>query len=170
MSQSYPPNPFGAPSDLPPNPYNSPQFFEQPQSGSSLIQAVKSKLWLPAIGLCVVGVLGMVSSVAIAFLMAALNAAQVKPDPNDPLGGPLSFLMSPDGFFIHIISFFINVTIIVGAVQMMQVKVRPICFVATILAMINCATPTCLLALPIGIWSFIILCQSDVARAFEENY
>lgn len=170
MSQFEKPRPFETPPELPHNPYYSPPLLEQPLAGPTLIQAAKNKLFLPACGLCFVGVLGMGTSVLIGFLVGVLNAAQVKPNPNDPLAGIFNFVTSPDGFFIHFISFFINVTVIVGAVQMMQVKIRPICFIATVLAMVNCATPTCLLALPIGIWSLIILSQSDVARAFEENY
>lgn len=170
MSQYDPLKPFGGPPDLPHNPYYSPQLSDQPLVGPSLIQSVKNKLFLPACGLCFVGVMGMGASVLIGFLVGVLNAAQVKPNPDDPLAGIFSFVTSPDGFFIHFISFFINVTVVVGGVQMMQVKIRPICYIATILAMINCATPTCLLALPFGVWSLIVLSQSDVARAFEENY
>lgn len=174
MSQGYQPSPFGDspdPGHSPHqyNPYSAPSFFEPPKQGPALIESVKWKVRPPAIFLCVVGALGMVTSIVSIVVAIALHDPLEGADPKQPMG-PFQDFTSPDVAAIQVLFIFVNLTIIVGAVQMMRIKIRAMGFVAAILAIVNVGTLCCVLGLPAAIWSIVILCQSDVAKAFEENY
>ena len=174
MSQGYPPNPFGDSPDprLGPhnyNPYSSPSFSEPPKQGPTLIESVKWKVRPPAIFLCVVGGLGMLMSIVAIILAIALHDPMAAADPNNPM----EFLQNPfgpDAAALHMIFIFVNLTIIIGAVQMMRIKIRAMGFIAAVLAILNFGNLCCVLGIPAAIWSIVILLQKDVTRAFEENY
>lgn len=170
MSHPISPDPYGEIGGSGSNPYSSPQLVETRNEGLSPLKQAKAKLRAPAILLAAVGALGMVGSIFVGVLVGVLGAAQIKPDPDSPIAGLLGIVLNPDAFIVHFISFFMNFTIIVAAFQMMQVKIRPICFIASIMALVNCATPSCVLGIPVGAWCLIVLSQPDVAKAFEENY
>jgi hypothetical protein len=169
MSQGYPPNPFGEPTGASPNPYSSPQFYQARLQGPPLIESVKWRVRPPAIFLCVCGGLGMLVSMVSAILAVALHDPRAAIDPNNSMADLQEFT-GPDAAAIQILFVFVNLTIIVGASQMLRIKIRPMGFVAAILAMINCGNGCCLIGLPAAIWAIVILCQSDVVRAFDENY
>lgn len=60
--------------------------------------------------------------------------------------------------------------VIYGGLQMMKLKSWPIALIASILVMIPCFTSVCcLLGIPAGIWSIIVLSQADVKGAFQAN-
>lgn len=160
-------NPFGNQQGLPVNPYSSPQYLEPPLAGLPLIEAVKRKVQAPAIFLVICGILGMLAPVGSVVLVVALSAANANQNA-DPEG--LELIAGQASLIVHYICFFVGLTVIVGAVQMMRVKIRAMGFVAAVLAMLNCSGGCCLIGIPAGIWALVILCQSDVARAFDENY
>lgn len=170
MSSNYPANPFGNQPDSQLNPYSSPQLpGGRMYHGKEIIQAIKGKLLPPAIFLCVVGILGLG--------MSALNvvlAFVVTPPPLPPTATEFERSLQqgqfgPRAAAIQSIFILVNLVIIACAIQMMRVKVRPMGFIGAILAMINCGTFCCVLGLPAGIWSLIILCQPDVTKAYEVN-
>jgi len=57
--------------------------------------------------------------------------------------------------------------IIYGATQMMKLQSRTIAIVASVLVMIPCFTSCCcLIGIPVGIWSLVVLMKPDVKAAF----
>ena len=56
--------------------------------------------------------------------------------------------------------------IIYGALQMMKLKSHGLAMASSILAMIPCIS-CCLIGLPIGIWSVIVLSKPEVKSAFS---
>ena len=60
----------------------------------------------------------------------------------------------------------IGSAIIVGILKMMKLQSYGFAMTATILAMIPCLSPCCLLGLPFGIWGIVILCKPEVKEAF----
>jgi hypothetical protein len=170
MSQGKPTNSFDDPRTPHLNPYSSPQIYGEPTPSPTLMEVVKARVRAPAICLIAYGMFSMVASVITALTLVVLQGARLQLAPEHPLAAVLKLVLSPDTFFIHFISFFANLTIVVGAVQMLYVKIRPMCFVAACVALLNFANPCCLIGIPIGMWSLVILLQSDVAKAFEENY
>lgn len=154
------------------NPFQSPQLIEPTLRGAPLIEAVKGKVRPPAYSLCAVATLGMFSSLLVVVLgvLSVFLGWNVPNEGNDGVLKALAEICGPDTVGIQLLLFFVYLTVLVGAYQMSIVKLRPMAFVASILAMVNCGNLCCILGLPIGIWAFVVLCQSDVARAFEENY
>jgi hypothetical protein len=57
--------------------------------------------------------------------------------------------------------------VIYAGMQMMKLRSRTLAFVASILVMIPCFTSCCcLIGIPIGIWSLVVLNKQDVKAAF----
>ena len=52
-------------------------------------------------------------------------------------------------------------------VKMMKLEHRGLAYAASILAMIPCISPCCILGLPFGIWSLVVLADNDVKSAFR---
>ena len=52
---------------------------------------------------------------------------------------------------------------------MMLQKMRGVGIAASVVAMLNFGNCCCLLGIPIGIWSLIILLQPDVTAAFDQS-
>ncbi len=152
-------NPYGAP-----NPYSSPNFAGPPGGG----QPLGAKLMAPAIGLLITGVLGLI--LTIVSIVMALGP----PPPIDPNAPP--FLQEfqkgangPQAAVIQCLFLLVNFFIIFGAVQMMRQKMRGVGIAASVVAMVNVGNCCCLIGIPIGIWSVVILMQEDVKAAFNAN-
>lgn len=60
----------------------------------------------------------------------------------------------------------INLLIIFGAAQMMRMRTWGLAVAVSVLSMLNCGTFCCVLGLPFGIWSIIVLMSPDVKLAF----
>lgn len=58
--------------------------------------------------------------------------------------------------------------VIFGATRMKQLKNYPLAIAASILAMLPCSA-CCILGLPIGIWSLVVLCNRDIRDAFRQS-
>lgn len=142
-----------------------------PQPGAPMQdprQAVRGKVAAPAIFLLIVGILGLLASL-YSFYVAAIAGPQPI-DPNLPEWlqeiqkrqneqGPLTI-------GIQVLFVLLNVCIIIGALQMKGFKSWGWGMTATILAMINIGSCCCLLGLPAGIWSLVVLLSQDVKQAF----
>ena len=156
------PNPFGQT-----NPYASPMFGAAPNQ--NLIQAVKGKVMPPAIFLLIVGVIGL--GFSIFNFVYALVAGPPVIDPNVPefLRNMQQSAVGPVAVVMQITFVLVNVVIILGAVQMLRFKTRPLAITASILAMVNLGTCCCIIGLPAGIWSLVILLSKDVIAAFQSS-
>ncbi len=168
MSSNYPPSPYGDQQGSHLNPYSSPQNAGGQFNNPNLVQAVKGKVIPPAIFLCVAGSLGLL------FSIISIGISLMPPAPIDPAAPAWisDFQKSANGpvaTIVNVLFCFLNIAIIVGAVQMMRLKIRPMGIVGAILAMINFGNCCCVIGIPAGIWSLIILLQPDVAKAYEAN-
>jgi prolipoprotein diacylglyceryltransferase len=67
------------------------------------------------------------------------------------------------GSFIGIL---IGAFIIFASLKMKDLKMWSLCIAASILAMIPCVSPCCILGLPFGIWSLVVLTKPEVKAAF----
>jgi len=130
-------------------------------------ESVKGKVLAPAIFLTVVGSLGILFS--IFNVVVALISEPPPIDPNAPefvrqmqknAHGPIAAVIQ--GLFVVV-----NAVIIFGSVQMMRFQMWPLALTSSILAMINIGTCCCIIGLPAGIWSLVILFQGDVKQAFN---
>ncbi len=57
--------------------------------------------------------------------------------------------------------------IIFGALKMKSLENYTLSMVASILAMVPCISPCCLIGLPIGIWALVVLNRPEVKGAFR---
>jgi hypothetical protein len=55
----------------------------------------------------------------------------------------------------------------VAGIQMIRLKMYPVCIAGSVLAMLNCCNPCCVFSLPLGLWSLIVLVRTDVRAAFQ---
>ncbi|GAH16118.1 unnamed protein product, partial [marine sediment metagenome] len=66
-----------------------------------------------------------------------------------------------------IIDIFIAALIIYAALKMKDLKHWGLAVAASILAMIPCISPCCIIGLPIGIWCLVVLMKPAVKEAFD---
>jgi hypothetical protein len=122
----------------------------------------------PAICLLVVGALGLMGSIFNVVVALVMEAPAV--DPNAPpfVQGFQQGSYSVFAIIVHSGFVLLNLLIIFGGIQMLRLKNRTLGIAASVLAMMNFGTCCCLLGLPVGIWSLVILLREDVSRAFAD--
>jgi ABC-type proline/glycine betaine transport system permease subunit len=57
--------------------------------------------------------------------------------------------------------------IIFAALKMKELRQWELSLAASIVAMIPCISPCCILGLPIGIWALVVLLRPEVKEAFH---
>jgi hypothetical protein len=89
-------------------------------------------------------------------------------DPNAPefIQGMQAGATGPVVAVVQGIFCLVNLFLIGGGVQMARIRTWGIALAASILAMINFGTCCCIVGLPVGIWSVVILLQPEVKAAF----
>jgi len=70
------------------------------------------------------------------------------------------------GIITSLIGIAVGAFIIYAMLQMRALKSHGMVMAATILAMIPCISPCCILGLPFGIWSLVVLLKPEVKAAF----
>jgi hypothetical protein len=126
---------------------------------------VKALLLPPAICLLITGILGLL--IDLFQVVMAIAAPQFFKQPE--LFGPpppqeMAVVMNiGSGVIFGVIS----IVIILAAVQMMMRRAYVLSMIGSVLAIINIGNCCCVLGLPFGIWSLIVLCQPGVRDAFE---
>ncbi len=120
----------------------------------------------PAIGLLVAAILGLVLSVlGLLFSLLGVSLSSL----NTPMpAGLQAFQVSAGiaGVALRLVGMLFCVFILYGGMKMKKLENHGLCVGASILAMIPCLSPCCLLGLPFGIWALIVLNQSEVKEHF----
>jgi hypothetical protein len=161
MSSGFQPSPFG-----PTNPYASPT--SPPGFGpGNLREAVKNKVIPPAIFLIVVGVLGVAVTAFNAVSALVYEPQELPPDTPQILKDMQAGTVGATAAVVQSFFVLVNLVVIVGGASMLTFKSRTMAIVSSIVAMVNCGAFCCVLGLPAGIWSLIILMNPEVKRAFE---
>jgi Flp pilus assembly protein protease CpaA len=57
--------------------------------------------------------------------------------------------------------------IIYASLKMKELEQWEICVAASILAMIPCISPCCIIGLPVGIWSLVVLLKPEIKSTFH---
>jgi len=120
----------------------------------------------PAIGLLITGIIGGIFSLASFFSIS--------------IGTGLSTLWwegFPDryedlwegafGIAGSLVAVGVAVFIIYAALKMRELSQWGLALAASVLAMIPCISPCCLIGLPVGIWSLIVLTKPEIKAAFH---
>lgn len=167
MSSGNPdPNPFADPRfSSPGNPYQAPAFGMS--SRQQLVALVSTKVRAPGIALIAVSLLGLAASVFNTFYAVAVQPPQLDPNAPEIVKAMQQGSVGPVAATVQGLMILLNLVILGGGIQIVRFQTRIYGIVASILSMLNIGTFRCLLGLPVGIWSLVILLQGDVARAFD---
>ena len=147
------------------------QFGNQPSppySGGGSGFNASGKVSGPAIGLMITAGVGIACQLLgivmrlVGFSLASMMGAEAGGGHDMPwfATGALSAILG--GF-----SILIGLIILFGAVQMKSLSNYGLAMTVSILAMIPCISPCCLLGIPIGIWALVVLLDSNVKAAFR---
>src|ERR1035438_244826 len=118
----------------------------------------------PAIGLIVVAVLGALLQIVSIIKNLVVGSAI---SGNVQLPALVKMLSGPVGVVLGIIGILVSVVILLGAMKMKKLESYGLAMAASIIAMIPCFSPCCLLGLPIGIWAVVVLSKPEVKSAFH---
>jgi hypothetical protein len=126
----------------------------------------RSRLSGPATGLLVTGIIGGIIEL-ICFITGLLGTsltAFMEEDVPEKLEGIFegSFWTASSLVGILIAAFLIYVS-----TRMREPSQYGLCIVASILAMIPCVSPCCIIGLPIGIWCLVVLTKPEIKAAFQ---
>jgi len=120
----------------------------------------------PSVGLIITGVIGALLSLfvlialGIGMSMSSLFAGRDFGWYEDLYSG--AFVMGSS--FLGLL---VSIFIIYAALKMKDLKQWNLAVVASVLAMIPCIGPCCIIGLPVGIWSLVVIMRPDVKTAFK---
>jgi hypothetical protein len=157
----YPP----PPPSPPPPPYTPPPIGGggMGMGGSNAAQQVQG----PAMGLMITGVIGII----FGLLGLVMNLAGVGMSGMQSMGGGatdqyMNMMSGGLGIVSAVIGLGISGFIIWASMQMKQLRNWNMSVAASIVAMIPCIGPCCIIGIPIGIWSVMTLMKPEVKSAF----
>ncbi len=128
---------------------------------------MKNKLKIPAIGLVVLGLLGVV---------AGLFGMFATIDPQDLVGSgiteeqaaKIAEAIETGGTALHVLGVLLSGFVVWAGFQMLQRRAWTACVIANVLVMVPCITSCCcVLGLPIGVFGLITLFDAEVKRSFQ---
>ena len=136
-----------------------------PPTGAGAFQQVQG----PAIGLLVTAIIGIVLGL-FGLVVQRLRHRHVG---LQNIGGGsgatdryMQYMSGGLGIVFAIIGLAISGFIIWAALQMKQLRNWNMAVAASIVAMIPCIGPCCIIGLPIGIWAIVVLMKPEVKAAF----
>jgi GYF domain 2 len=118
----------------------------------------------PAIGLMIVAIIGFLAQ-AFSIVWRLFFSAVVAAQSNQPEW--VTFFQGTAGIISAVLGILSSILVLFGALKMKQLELYGLAMAVSIVAMIPCISPCCLLGLPIGIWSLVILSKPEVKSAFH---
>jgi len=120
----------------------------------------------PSTGLLVTGILGGIIELTV--LIAEIIGRSFKALWLDEIPGDfVEFFESGFSIASALIGILVAAFIIYASLKMKDLNLWGLCVVASILAMIPCISPCCIVGLPIGIWCLVVLMRPEVKNAFS---
>ena len=120
----------------------------------------------PSTGLLVTGILGGI--IELTFLIAEIIGRSFKSLWLDEIPEDyLEFFESGFSIASSLVGIVVAVFIIYISLKMKDLNQWGLCVTASILAMIPCISPCCIVGLPIGIWCLVVLMKPEVKAAFH---
>jgi hypothetical protein len=119
----------------------------------------------PAIGLIVTAILG--GLVQILSLILNLAGASFLASSQMPKEAWANMFSGTIGVVSSIIGILVSGLILFGGIKMQKLESYGLAMTVSIIAMIPCFSPCCLIGLPIGIWALVVLSKPEVKSAFH---
>ena len=151
------------------NPYQIPQGA--PHAAPFNRAAVESKLKVPGIALIVVGSIGLLLTGGYGILnLFVVLSGTMPPPPPEMQGTELQFYHA--GVWGSVIMILVNalfqILVILGGIAMVRAKGKGMAMTGAVLSVIPCLSSSlCMLGIPFGIWSLIVLSDSNVKQLFR---
>ena len=119
----------------------------------------------PAIGLIAVAILGFVlQGIALVVNLLGASLFATSQMPSEAWGRMMSGSL---GVISNVIALVVSILILVGGLKMRKLENYGLAMAASIVAMIPCISPCCLIGVPIGIWAVVVLSKPEVKSAFH---
>ncbi len=118
----------------------------------------------PATGLLCVAIIGFLAQVIGLIFNLGAGAAMMGHQANNPFAAMGSPVFSIIGGVIGIL---VSGFIVFGALKMKKLENHGLAMATSIIAMIPCISPCCIIGLPIGIWALVVLAKPEVKSAFH---
>jgi hypothetical protein len=120
----------------------------------------------PAIGLIVVAILGVLFAI-ISLIKNLLMGGSIPANSQIQLPAWVNMLSGTIGVVLSIIGILMCGVILLGGMKMKKLESYGLAMTVSIIAMIPCLSPCCLIGLPIGIWALVVLSKPEVKSAFH---
>ncbi|MBS0204796.1 MAG: hypothetical protein JSS49_17965 [Planctomycetes bacterium] len=134
-------------------PYCGEGGSKKKKKGGRRSSGARDRVQGPAIGLLVCAIIGgLIQAVAFVFQLAAGDKG-----PAEMAGVVVAGLLVAGS----------TTLVAIGALKMKNLTNYGLAMTASILAMIPCFSPCCLIGLPIGIWSLVVLGDASVKSKFD---
>ena len=119
----------------------------------------------PAVGLIVVAIIGVILQIiSLVFNLAGASFLAGSRMPNEAWANMFSGAV---GVASSIVGILVSGVILFGGMKMKKLESYGLAMTASIIAMIPCFSPCCVIGLPIGIWALVVLSKPEVKSAFH---
>ena len=133
------------------------------------VPAAAAQVSGPSIGLLVTGIIGGIFSLLGLFMsFLGTSISSMMADRLDEFDDRYAEMFEGvAGIATSFIGIVVAAFIIYAALKMKALSQYGLCMAASILAMIPCISPCCIIGLPIGIWCLIVLSRPEIKTAFH---
>lgn len=122
----------------------------------------------PAIGLIVTAALGFVATViGVVWNIVGAGMGMNQPGMDPEMQKFVTMFSGTMGVVSGILGFLVSALILFGALKMKKFQSYGWAMTASILAVIPCVSPCCLVGIPIGIWALVVLSKPEVKAQFH---
>jgi hypothetical protein len=118
----------------------------------------------PATGLVVVAILNFLTSAVSLIMHLAGSSFMRGPGMEDAWARMFSGTV---GLISNLVNIGIGVLILFGGLKMKKLESFGLAVTASVLAIVPCTSPCCLVGIPIGIWALVVLFRPEVKNAFR---
>ncbi len=120
----------------------------------------------PSVGLLITGILGGVVSLG-GLILNLVTAGIESVKAHRYIEGYADLAAGAAGVAFCFVGLLVAGFIIYSSLKMKNLTQWGLCVAASIIAMIPCISPCCLVGLPIGIWCLVVLTKPEVKTAFH---
>jgi hypothetical protein len=149
-----------APPPPPSDPYRPPQVPAIPPHRAA------AEVSGPATGLLIAAILGGATQI-LSLMVNMLGVGWGSMMAGDQEERLINWISGGFGMISAAVGLVIAGLIIYAALEMKKLNQWTLAVVASILAMVPCISPCCIVGLPIGIWSLVVLMKPEVKAAFS---
>lgn len=124
----------------------------------------KARVSGPAISLMVIAGIGIAVQLISVCILILVMTIDFQPPPGQ---AKIFAIQGTLGLILGTVAIIVGIVVIVGARKMQKLQSYGFAMTASILIMVPYISPCCLLGLPFGIWSLVVLASPDVKKAFR---